>query len=133
MKQVFLALREILPEADVEPVKFEPKQFGPYSEEVEETIEQLAFANYVAISGRSRRDYKLSITPKGRAYIASRFDALPHAVREKFAQKREWDTLTPTGMMHYVYVHNPKFLEKSVLKNRYKGMDWKDENSEAGK
>ena len=134
MKQVFLALREVLPEADVEPVKFEPKQFGPYSEDVEDTIEQLAFANYVAITGKSRRDYKLSITPKGRAYIASRFDALPVAIREKFAQKRrEWNTLTPAGMMHYVYVHNPKFLEKSILKNRYKGMDWSDDDLEAKK
>ena len=122
---MFLALREILPETDVEPVKFEPKQFGPYSEDVEDTIEQLAFANYVAISGGSRRDYRLSITPKGRAYIAGRFNALPAAVREKLAQKRrEWDTLTPTGIMHYVYVHNPKFLENAILKKRYKDMDW---------
>ena len=125
MKQVFLALREVLPEADVEPVKFEPRQFGPYSEDVEDTIEQLAFANYVSISGGSRRDCRLSITPKGRAYIAGRFDALPAAVREKLAQKRrEWNTLTPAGMMHYVYVHNPKFLENSVLKGRYRGMEW---------
>lgn len=125
MKQVFLALREILPEADVEPVAFEPRQFGPYSKQVENTIEQLVFANYAAISGKSHHDYRLTITPKGRAYIAGKFDSLPHRIREKLAQKRrEWDTLTPKGMMHYVYVHNPKYLENAILKNRYKDMDW---------
>lgn len=125
MKQVFLALREILPEADVEPVAFEPRQFGPYSKQVENTIEQLVFAHYAAIAGGSHHDYRLSITPKGRAYIAGKFDALPRRTREKLAQKRrEWDTLTPRGMMHYVYVHNPKYLENAILKNRYKGMDW---------
>ena len=125
MRQVFLALREILPESDVEPVRFEPRRSGPYSEDVEDAIEQLVFTNYAAISGGSSRDYELSIAPRGRAYIAGMFDALPSAVREKLAQKRrEWDTLTPAGMMHYAYVHNPKLLANSALEGRYRGMDW---------
>ena len=88
MRQVFLVLQDVLPEADVEPVRFEPRRSGPYSGDVEDEIEQLAFANYVSISGGSRRDCRLGITPKGRACIAGRFDALPAAVREKLAQKR---------------------------------------------
>lgn len=125
MKQVFLALREILPESDVEPVRFEPRRSGPYSEDVEDAIEQLVFTNYAAISGGSRRDYELSITPRGRAYAAGVFDALSPAVREKLAQKRrEWDTLTPAGMMRYAYVHNPELLANSALEGRYRGMDW---------
>ena len=124
MGQVFLALREVLPEAGVEPVKFEPRRFGPYSEDVEDEIEQLAFASYVSISGGSRLGCRLCITPKGRACIAGRFDALPAAVREKLAQKRrEWNALTPAGMTRCVHAHDPAFLESSALKGGYGGME----------
>ena len=131
MKQVFLAITELLPEKDAEPVVFRKHRFGPYSERVEGAAEQLAFANKVeARRGKGRGDYQLSITPRGRAHIKAKFDSLPDDARAAFKQKRlEWDTFTPAGMIGYVYVHNKDYLEKSVLKKRF-GLDWSDKEQE---
>lgn len=102
MLQVYLALREILPEHDTEPVQFERKRHGLDSEDVALAVDSLSFSNRVEIAGETAADCRLSITPRGRARIAARFDALPAAMREKLAQKRsEWDTLTPAGLRRY--------------------------------
>lgn len=102
MLQVYLALREILPERDTEDVQFERKRSGMDSEDVALAVDSLTFSNRVEIAGESVRDCLLSITPRGRARIAPRFDALPTATREMLAQKRhEWDTLTPAGLRRY--------------------------------
>ncbi len=129
MKEVFLALKEILPKQDFQPVMFEKKQYGPYSEEVEHTIDQLTFANYVEIQGNKQsNEFTLKITSKGASYIRNKFDNLPINVQKGLKQKREeWDSFTPSGIIHYVYIHNEEFLENSVLKNRYKKLDWTDE------
>lgn len=131
MKQVFLAMTELLPEEDTEPVTFRKHRFGPYSERVEGAAEQLAFANKVEASrGKRRGNYQLSITQRGRAHIRAKFDSLPGDARAAFKQKRmEWDTFTPQGMIGYVYVHNKEYLEKSVLKKRF-GLDWSDKKQE---
>ena len=131
MKQVFLAITELLPEEDMEPVSFRKHRFGPYSERVEGAAEQLAFANKVeARRGKGRGDYQLSITPRGRAHIKTKFDSLPGDMRAALRQKRlEWDTFTPVGMIGYVYVHNKDYLEKSVPKKRF-GLDWSDKGQE---
>ena len=129
MKEVFLALKEILPKKNFQPVMFEKKQFGPYSEEVEHTIEQLTFANYVEIIGNKiSNDFVLKITSKGALHIKKKFDSLPENIQIGLKQKREeWDSFIPSGIIHYVYIHNEEFLENSVLKNRYKKLDWADE------
>lgn len=131
MKQVFLAMTELLPEEDTEPVTFRKHRFGPYSERVEGAAEQLAFANKVeATRDKRRSSYRLSITPRGRAHIKAKFDSLPGDARAAFRQKRiEWDTFTPTGMISYVYVHNKEYLENAVLKKRF-GLDWSDKKQE---
>lgn len=107
--QAFLAIREVLPEGHVEPVAFEQRRSGPYSARLEATIDQLVFARYAEVSGWPRRELRLGITPKGRAYVAGVFDALPAGVGEKLAQKRlEWDTLTPAGVARYARMHGPR-------------------------
>src|SRR5688500_5298521 len=52
MKEVFLMLTEIMNYEKIEPVHFEKKFFGPYSDKVEFVISQLAFSNYVNVSGK---------------------------------------------------------------------------------
>lgn len=120
--QVFLAIREVLPEGHVEPVEFEQGRSGPRSGRLAGIIDQLSFANYVELSGWPRRDLQLAITPKGRAYTAARFDALPAGVGEKLAQKRlEWDTLTPDGMARYVLAHGLECGKTATFKGGHAG------------
>lgn len=131
MKQVFLAITELLPEADTEPVAFRKHRFGPYSERVEGAAEQLAFANKVEATRDKRRgSYRLSITPRGRAHIKDTFNSLPDGTRAALRQKRlEWDTFAPAGIVGYVYVHNKEYLENSLLKKRFR-LDWSDREQE---
>ena len=106
--QVYLALCEIFPDSDTEPVRFVQRVSGPYSENVLHTIDNLSFTNNVAVEGESIRSCRLSITPKGRARIAGRFDALPAAMRERLAQKRrEWNALTVAGLSKYADANGP--------------------------
>ena len=121
MKEVFLALREILPRPDVERVDFRPHRFGPYTERVYGAADQLAFVNKIQVArDKNRGGYSLAITPKGRAHIGARFGALPARTREDLARKRaEWDTLTPAGIRDYVYIHYPEYLENALLKGRF--------------
>lgn len=101
--QAFLAIREVMPEGSVEPVRFEHGPAGPRSDRLDATIDHLVFARYAEASGGPPlRDARLGITPKGRGYVAGRLGALPAGVGEKLAQKRlEWDTLAPAGLARY--------------------------------
>ncbi|MDE1769377.1 MAG: hypothetical protein KGI28_02330 [Thaumarchaeota archaeon] len=129
MKQIFLALKEVLPKDSTQPVIFKRKQFGPYSEEIEYAIDQLAFSNYVSILGRkTSNDFSVKIERKGIEYIKNEFDNLPNDIQITLKEKRhEWDTFTSTGIINYVYIHNKEFLENSVLKKRHT-LDWSNPN-----
>lgn len=120
MKEVFLALSEVIPRGEAERVDFRPHRFGPYTERVYAAADRLAFANKVQIArDKNRGGFSLAITPGGRAHIGARFDSLPAPTRERLAQKRlEWDTLTPDGIRVYVYTHYGAYLENAPLKGR---------------
>ena len=106
--QVYLALSEIFADSDTEPVRFVQRKSGPHSEDVLHTIDNLLFTRNVAVEGESVRTCLLSITPKGRARIGGRFDALPAAMRERLAQKRrEWNALTVAGLGRYADANGP--------------------------
>lgn len=132
MKEVFLMLNEVLQDQNVQPVYFEKKQFGPYSDAVEFTIEHLISWNYLESAGRKRsKDFAIALTPKGREYISRKFHELPESKRELLRKRRiEWDTHIPSGIMNIVYTHYDEYLENSVLKKRYEILDWGDDKQE---
>lgn len=129
MKEVFFMLKEVFDKLSVEPIQFEKNRFGPYSEEVELAIDQLAFFNCIELSGkRSTNEFSITITPKGVQYIEGQYRSLSKETRDKLVRKRkEWDTLTTQGIMELVYTHYPEFLEKSVFKKRYETLDWEND------
>ena len=120
LKEVFLALCEVIPRGEAERVDFRPHRLGPYAERVYAAADRLAFANKVQIArDKNRGGFSLAITPGGRAHIGARFDSLPAPTRERLAQKRlEWDTLTPAGIRDYVYTHHGARPESAPLKGR---------------
>ena len=106
--QVYLALCEIFPDADTEPVPFVQGRKNLQCESILHSLDALSFTNKVDVSGTSRRDCRLAITPRGRTRIANKFDALPSALREMLVQKRkEWDTFTLAGLREYAATHHP--------------------------
>ena len=121
MKEVFLALEEVLPKDEAERVDFRPHRFGPYTERVYAAADRLAFTNKVQVAmDKNRGGHSVAITPKGRAQIGARFNALSARTRKRLVQKRlEWDTLTPAGIRDYVYTHYEEYLENALLKSRF--------------
>lgn len=130
MKEIFLTLVE-LQALKAEKVKFGLNRFGPYSEEVEDAIDNLLFLNYVsAIGTKNENNFGIKITNKGSNYIQNSFEKLPESTKSLLKHKREqWDTLTPQGVVNYVYTHYPKYLAESVFKKRYAPINWEDDNA----
>jgi hypothetical protein len=130
MKEIFLVLNETLFGESVQPVHFEKNRFGPYSEEVEYTIDQLVFLNLLSVNGkRNSKDFAIEITPKGISYIKRKYLELPVNIQQILKRKRaEWDTQIPQGLLKYVYTHYEEYLENSVFKERYEKLDWNNDN-----
>lgn len=130
-KEVFLALKLVLDKLPIQKINFKKHKFGPYSEEIEHTIDQLVFSNHIAVSGGDKRSnqFSISISLQGMNYIKDKFNELPIELQEKLhISREEWDTHTPEGILNVVYTHFPEYLENSVLKNRYEQLDWENDN-----
>jgi hypothetical protein len=135
MKEIFLMLTEVMNEQNVEHVNFERKRFGPYSEAVDYTIDQLVFSNYISVGGKkSSNDFAIEITQKARNYIKEKYGELPYHIRQTLERKRkEWDTHIPAGLLNLVYTRYPEYLEKSVFRKRYEPLDWKNDKQRPSK
>ena len=130
MKEVFLALGEVLLKERVQPVQFIKHRLGPYSEEVEYVIENLIASNYVSTSGRKTEgDFAIKLTPKGLQHIEAKYNNLAEGTRKLLVRKRqEWDTFISQGILKLVYTHYSDYLEHSVYKHRYEKLDWDNDN-----
>lgn len=128
-KEVFLALKLILDRLPIMKPTFKKHRFGPYSEEVDDTIDQLVFANYLEVKGKkTSNQFAIKISPVGMNYIKDKFSELPHEIQEDLKTNRErWDTHTAEGILNVVYTHFPEYLQNSVLKKRYQPLDWSND------
>jgi len=134
-KEVFLALKLVLDKVPIQKIVFKKHRFGPYSEEVDDTIDQLVFANYVEVRGKkTTNQFAIKISPIGMNYIKDKFGELPPEIQEDLKKNRErWDTHTTEGILNVVYTHFPEYLENSVLKNRYEHLDWSNDKQVSSK
>ena len=134
-KEVFLAMKLVFNNLPVQPIYFKKHHYGPYSEEVGNTIDQLVFSNHLNVSGKKvSNDFAIMISPDGMNHIKNKFNALPEEIKNDLEHKREqWDTHTPAGILNVVYTHFPEYLEKSRLKKRYQRLDWNNDSQELKK
>ena len=116
MKEVFLALHEVFAPGESERVNFRPHRLGPYTERVYAAADRLAFTGKVRIAAdRGRGGRSIAITPRGRARIGARFEALPAHTRKRLVQKRlEWDAMTPAGLRGYVRARHGEYLDDAT-------------------
>ncbi|MDE1818378.1 MAG: hypothetical protein KGI19_07225 [Thaumarchaeota archaeon] len=128
MKEVFLTLNQVLPREKTQPVEFAKRQFGPYSEYVNETIDHLIFTNRISTIGKkAKNNVAIKIAPKGALYIQEKFKKLPIDTQNLLRTKRkEWESHIPSGILNLVYRDNKEYLENAILKKRYKPLDWSD-------
>lgn len=116
MKEVFLALNDVFAPGEAERVSFRPHRLGPYTERVYAAADRLAFTSKVRIAaGGGRGGRSIAITPRGRARIGARFEALPASTRERLVRKRlEWDALAPAGLRGYVRARHGEYLDGAL-------------------
>ncbi len=126
-KEIFLSYKEVfskLPE--FKQVDFDKKRYGPFSEEVDHTIDDMAFSNYIKIEGKKKPDtLRISITDKGKKFVSKKFSELPSEIQGELKKKRaDWDSMSTSGIMNYVYLHYPEYRENALQKKRFKPLDW---------
>ena len=125
MKELFLLYHEILSKK-VEDPKFVPYIFGPYSFHLTELINNLQIDGYLKVTGkRNARNESFMITEKGKKRIRPVYKRIPKTTCKVIERQRKgWDQLGTHGILNYVYTNYKKFKTKSLLKNRYKDIDW---------
>ena len=133
MKQLFLLFKEIFEKFEVtcQNPKFVPYDFGPYSFELMQMIDNLAFSKQIQISGRKNsRSESFSITDQGIERVKDLLENLdPILLKEIRSQRIGWDQLGTDGILRYVYDYYPEWKENSKIKNKYKDIIWGQGNA----
>jgi hypothetical protein len=131
MKEIFLAYKEIFLEQPIQQVIFTHYKYGPFSEEIENVLDDMAFANYVIVQGIGNSK-SIKISEKGIGYIRDRFEGLPEPMKQSLIANRiSWDS--NPDIKYYTYRRYDDYLDNSVFKERYKGGKWKGSSKESKK
>lgn len=126
MKEIFLTLHHILPKGTIQPVEFEKRQFGPFSEYVTDTLDTMINLNLIETIGkRNNNNVAIKITNKGEKQIHNKFSKLPDSTKNLIKQKRkEWESHISSGILNLVYRDHKDYLENAILKKRFSPLDW---------
>lgn len=128
-KQIFLLYEEILnneSNLEIQKPEFKPYNYGPYSFDVADILEQLEWNEIIDRNGiKNRRTESFKLTEKGIAEIKEKFENLTPELKEKIKTLRKGcDELGTDGILRYVYLNYPEYKEQSKIKNRYKEIIW---------
>jgi uncharacterized protein YwgA len=143
-KLIFLLEKETpLGEELTENPRFEPYNFGPFSQKVYQAIEVLSAAQLIVDSGRiaqteedswesdeiigdlpdnsfTTRD--ITLTGRGREYYEALIEELPSdTVESASILKDKFGSIPLRQLIRYVYTQYPDFTSKSVIKDRVLG------------
>lgn len=126
VKEVFLLMKEILDEDEIQDAKFIPYRLGMYSFTVGNALTNLEYSGYIERKGKKNTKLEqFELTEKGKEYISKIWSKLPLDTQETAKKKRKgWDQLGYDGILRLVYRKYPEYKEKSCLKNRYKTITW---------
>lgn len=125
MKELFLLYQEVLSQKTEDP-KFVPYRFGPYSFHLTEVVSTLFYDGLIEVRGKKNsKTESFIITEKGNKQIRPLFNQFSSQVKETIKENRKgWDQLGIHGILNYVYTKYRKYKKKSLIKNRYKDIDW---------
>lgn len=132
-KLVFLAQKgglsddPIKPLEDMETFEYEPNDYGPFSRELYDTLDDLEADGLVEVetkptrSGNERKDYVL--TKEGERIAEDLFDDLPddptefdHDLKVLKAVKRLYNDRPIVGLIDDLYAEYPEYAKDSVLR-----------------
>jgi uncharacterized protein YwgA len=114
-KEVFLAWKEIIKDHLVDPL-FHPDYYGPYSDLIEDAIEQLKLEGYIKTAAIGEGHATYFITEKGKKKVREILENKKFI--SKFMQilkekKIDWDEWSSKGILIYVYRKYPEYTTKT--------------------
>lgn len=119
MKEAFLTEKELSEEIElaVEPMRWIPHKYGPYSKRVDDALRELAKQAWVRIEKDAQGQKEtLTLTDKGEKEAAAVLSRLEDAQRKRLAEKRRaWDQLGYRGILEKVYRDYPAYKSKSEI------------------
>jgi predicted transcriptional regulator len=126
MKEVFLIIKEVLKDDEVQDPKFIPYRLGMYSFTVGNALTNLEYSGFLERKGKKNTKLEQFIlTEKGRKHISRIWNSLS-ADTQRLAEERRkgWDQLGYDGILRLVYRKYPEYKDKSCIKDRYKTITW---------
>lgn len=130
MKELFLLYEELKNKVHVASPRFYPWKYGPYSSELLLVVELLEHYGYISVKNRrTATATKYMLTGKGRKVAEAVIERLARMLGEDYVKKLRqlrvgWDQLGHHGILNYVYKRYPEYREKSLLKGKYRPVDW---------
>ncbi len=126
VKQVFLAIKEIFGDKNVENPKFVPYKYGPYSFLLGSTLSNMRYDGVIQIDGKKNTaSEKFLITDKGIEIVKIKFDNISKKKQRRLVEKRKgWDQSHRKGMLNYVYNKYPEYTVHSEISHKYKTILW---------
>jgi predicted transcriptional regulator len=126
MKEVFLIIKEVLNEQEIQDPKYIPYRLGMYSFTVGNALTNLEYSGFIIRKGKKNtRLEQFELTQKGKDYIRKTWNSLNASTQKTAEEKRKgWDQLGYDGILRLVYRKYPEYKEKSCLKDRYKTITW---------
>jgi uncharacterized protein YwgA len=118
VKQIFIMAKEILPELS-DPMHFFPYQWGPYSNVVANTVNQLVDDELISVEKDGREDV-FSLTPAGMKAAEKATKSLPKDAKLDIAKMKH--TTQEVGLrrvLQFIYSNYPQYAVHSRGKEIY--------------
>ena len=125
-KQVFLAIKEVLGDAQVENPRFVPYRYGPYSFTLAHTLSNMKYDGLIDVRGKKNTQSEFFLlTDRGKKTANEKFNALATKQQNVLGDKRKsWDQLHQKGILSYVYDRYPEYTSNSRIAHIYKSITW---------
>ena len=125
-KQIFLSIKEIFNDTQVENPRFVPYRFGPYSFRLSHILSNMQYDGLISVNGKKNtRNELFSLTNSGLKIAKKKFNSLTKKQQSVLADKRKsWDQLHQKGILSYVYDRYPEYTSNSKIAHIYKSIVW---------
>lgn len=125
VKQVFLLVKEILPQLDND-FKFYPANFGPYSKVFAQEVNRMINEGIISVERLSRENdeesFRFFLNEEFVERARQSFNKLPDNLKFKIMRKRKgWDQLGYTGIVRFVYTKYPEYTIYSKIREEVNG------------
>jgi uncharacterized protein YwgA len=129
VKEIFVIYEEIFKDLTnflIQDGEYYAHKYGPYSEKVLETVDDMMWSGNVHIHGRRADQSKVySLSEEGKERAKLLYEELPQEIQTKLTETRkELDQLGHNGIINHVYHNYEEYTSESNIKDEHKKINW---------